>query len=87
MFGVVHYLAYLTLVELGIVFFFFFVNLNFFLNIICGVHKFNKGIMPRVIPKVEEANTVPRSTCAKMVKPERRAIATSRAFYQRRVAL
>ena len=85
MFGVVHYLAYLTLVELGIGF--FFVNLNFFLNIICGVHKFNKGIMPRVIPKAEEANTVPRSTCAKMVKPERRAIATSRAYYQRRVAL
>ena len=85
MFGVVHYLAYLTLVELGIGF--FFVNLNFFLNIICGVHKSNKGIMPRVIPKVEEANTVPRSTCAKMVKLERRAIATSRAYYQRRVAL
>ena len=81
----VHYLAYLTLVELGIGF--FFVNLNFFLNIICGVHKFNKGIMPRVTPKAEEANTVPRSTCAKMVKPERRAIATSRAYYQRRVAL
>ena len=53
------------------------------INSICGVQKFNKVIMSRVIPKAEEAMTVPRSPYTQMVKLERRAIATSRARYQR----
>ena len=39
--------------------------------------------MPHVIPKAEEANTVPRSPYTRTVKPERRAIAMSMAHYQR----
>ena len=39
--------------------------------------------MPRVIPKAEEANTVMRNPYTRMVKPERRAMATSVAHYQR----
>ena len=43
----------------------------------CGVQKFNKVIMPRVIPKAEEANTILRSPYTQIVTPERRAMATS----------
>ena len=39
--------------------------------------------MPRVIPKVEEANTVPRSPYTQMVRLERRAMTTSMAHYRR----
>jgi len=39
--------------------------------------------MPRIIPKAEEANTVPRSLYTRTVKPERQAMATSMAHYQR----
>ena len=39
--------------------------------------------MPRVIPKAEEANTVPRSLYTQTVKLERQAMATSMAHYQR----
>jgi len=38
--------------------------------------------MPRVIPKAEEANTVPRSPYTQMVRPERWAMATSMAHYR-----
>ena len=54
---------------------------NPIINSICGVQKFNKVIMPRVIPKAGEARTVPRSPYAWMEKLERQAIATSRARY------
>ena len=53
----------------------------------CGVQKFNKVIMPRVIPNTKEANTVPRSPYARTIKPKRRAIATSRARYQKGASL
>ena len=49
----------------------------------CGVQKFNKVIMPRVIPKAEEANTILRSPYTQIVTPERRAMATSIAHYRR----
>ena len=39
--------------------------------------------MPRVIPKVEEANTIPRSPYTKMVRSKRRAMVTSMAYYRR----
>ena len=39
--------------------------------------------MSRVIPKTEEANTVPRRSYPRMVRPGRRALATSMAHYQR----
>ena len=42
---------------------------------------FNKVIMPRVIPKAEEASTVSRSPYIQMVKPERRVMATSMTHY------
>ena len=54
---------------------------NPIINSICGVQKFNKVIMPRVIPKVGEARTAPRSPYAWTVKPKRQAIAKSRARY------
>ena len=47
----------------------------------CGIQKFNKVIMPRVIPRAKEANTVPRSPYTQMVRSERRAMATSIAHY------
>ena len=47
-----------------------------------GVQKFNKAIMPRVIPKTEEASKVPRSPYTRTVKSERQDIAMSRARYQ-----
>ena len=40
-------------------------------------------IMPRVIPKAEEANTVPRSPYTQMVRPEMQAMAMSMAHYRR----
>ena len=40
-------------------------------------------IMPRVIPKVEEANAVLRSPYTRMVGPERQAMTTSMAHYRR----
>ena len=49
----------------------------------CGIKKFNKVIMPRVIPEPEEANVVPRRPYTRTVRPERRAMATSMAHYQR----
>ena len=49
----------------------------------CGIQKYNKIIMPRVILKAEEANIVPRRPYARMVRPENRAMATSMAHYQR----
>ena len=58
-------------------------EINLDLVSICGIHKFNKVIMPRVIPKAEEANTVSRSPCTWMVRLERQAMATSMAHYQR----
>ena len=39
--------------------------------------------MPRVIPKAEETNTMPRSPYTQTVKPEKWAMATSIAHYQR----
>ena len=39
--------------------------------------------MPRVIPKVEESNTVPRSPYTQMVRLERQAMTTSMAHYRR----
>ena len=47
-----------------------------------GVQKFNKAIMPRVIPKAEEASTILRSPYTRTVKSERQAIATLKARYQ-----
>ena len=38
----------------------------------CGVQKFNKIIVPRVIPKAKEAITMPRSPYTWTVKPEGR---------------
>ena len=49
----------------------------------CGIKKFNKVIMPRVIPNAEKANTVPRSPYTRTVRPERQAMTTSMAHYQR----
>ena len=49
----------------------------------CRVQKFNKVIMPHVIPKVEEANTVPRSPYTQIIRSKRRAMATSMAYYKR----
>ena len=40
-------------------------------------------IMPHVIPKVEEANTVLRSPYTQVVRPKRQAMATSMAHYRR----
>ena len=40
-------------------------------------------IMPRVIPKAEKANTVPRSPYTHMVRPNRWAMAMSMARYRR----
>ena len=40
-------------------------------------------IMPRVIPKAEEINTVLRNPYIQMVRPERRAMATSMAYCRR----
>ena len=40
-------------------------------------------IIPRVIPKAEEANTVLRRPYAQMVMPERWAMTTSMAHYRR----
>ena len=37
----------------------------------CGVRKFNKVIMPRVIPKAEGANTVSRGPYTQIVRLER----------------
>ena len=37
----------------------------------CGVRKFNKIIMPRVIPKAEGANTVSRGPYTQIVRLER----------------
>ena len=48
-----------------------------------GVEKFKKEIMPRVILKAKKANKVPRSPYTQMVRPERRAIATSMAHCRR----
>jgi len=39
--------------------------------------------MPCVIPKAEKANTVPRSPYTQMVRPKRRAMATSMAHCRR----
>uniref|UniRef100_A0A7N2L5V9 Uncharacterized protein n=1 Tax=Quercus lobata TaxID=97700 RepID=A0A7N2L5V9_QUELO len=39
--------------------------------------------MPRVIPKAKEANTVSRNPYTQMVRPEKRAMATSMAHYKR----
>ena len=39
--------------------------------------------MPRVIPKAEEINTVLRNPYTQMVRPERRAMATSMANCRR----
>ena len=52
-------------------------------NYFCEVHKFKKEIMPHVIPKAEETNTVPRSPYTQMVRLERRAMATSMAHCKR----
>ena len=38
--------------------------------------------MPRVIPKAEEANTILRSPYTRMVRLERRVMATSKTHYQ-----
>ena len=43
--------------------------------------------MPCVILKAEEASIVPRSPYARTVKPQRRAMATSWAHYQRGATL
>ena len=40
-------------------------------------------IMSLVIPKAEEANTVPKSPYTRMVRSERWAMATSMAHYQK----
>ena len=37
----------------------------------CGIQKFNKIIMPRVIPEVEEANAILRRPYPRTVRPER----------------
>ena len=49
----------------------------------CGVRKISKVIMSYVIPKAEEVNTVPRSPYTRMVRLERRAMATSMTHHQR----
>ena len=51
-----------------------------FLGAIVG---YRNLIMPHVIPKAEEANTVSRSPYAQIVRPERRAMATSMTHYRR----
>ena len=40
-------------------------------------------IMSLVIPKAEEANTVPKSPYTQMVRPKMQAMATSMAHYRR----
>ena len=40
-------------------------------------------IMPRVIPKAKEANTIPRSPYTQVVRLERQAMATSMAYYRK----
>ena len=40
-------------------------------------------IMPRVIPKAEEINTVLRNPYTQMVRPERQPMATSMAHFQK----
>ena len=40
--------------------------------------------MPRIIPKVEEANTILRSPYTQVVRLERRAMATLMAYYRKR---
>ena len=50
-------------------------------NASCGIHKFNKVIMPRVIPEAEEANAVPRRPYTQMVRLERQVMAMSMAYY------
>ena len=52
-------------------------------NYFCEVQKFKKEIMPRVISKAEEANTVLRNPYTQIVRPERQAMATSMAHYKR----
>ena len=47
----------------------------------CGIQKFNKVIMTRVIPKAEKANIVSRSSYTRTVKLERQAMATLMAHY------
>ena len=54
-----------------------------FINNNCGIKKFNKVIMPHVIPNAEKANTVPRSPYTQTVRPERQVMTTSMAHYQR----
>ena len=39
--------------------------------------------MPRIIPKAEELNTVPKSPYTRMVRSERWAMAMSMAHYQK----
>ena len=46
-----------------------------------GVQKFDKVIMPCVIPEAEEANAVPRRPYPRTARLERRATATSMARY------
>ena len=48
------------------------------------IQKFNKVIMPRVIPGAEEANAIPRRPYPQTARLERRAMATLMAHYQRR---
>ena len=52
-------------------------------NTCCGVQKFSKIITPCVIPKAEEANTIPRSPYTQMVRSERWVMATSMAYYRK----
>ena len=47
---------------------------------VCGVQKFNHATCPT---KAEEANTAPRNPYTQIVRPERRAIATSMAHYRK----
>ena len=49
----------------------------------CGIQKFNKVIMSRVISNAKKANTVPRSPYTRTIRLKRRAMATLMAHYQR----
>ena len=50
----------------------------------CGIQKFNKVIMPRVIFEAKEADAVPRGPYPRTVRLERRALVMSMAHHYRR---
>ena len=50
----------------------------------CGIHKFNKVTVPRVIFKADDATSMLRRPYPWMAKSKRRALTTSVAYYQKR---